>query len=91
MPAGRLLSSITVMMALFILCQLAPSAIPVIVLSRSPGFQLSTIWHLGVASVWSQLALGLVLLRREYGKRLAFAVPGKNGLGLSASAAVLTE
>jgi Na+-driven multidrug efflux pump len=47
-------------------------SIPVIVLSRSPGFQLPTIWHLGVISVWAQLTLGLLLLRREYGKRLAF-------------------
>ena len=51
----------------------------------------STIWHLGVLSVWLQLALGLVLLRREYGKRLAFGVPAKSGLGLPASATALTE
>ncbi len=49
-------------------------AIPVIVLSRSPSFRRSTIWHLGVMSVWLQLALALVLLRREYGNRLAFNV-----------------
>jgi putative MATE family efflux protein len=66
-------------------------AIPVIVLSRSPSFQLSTIWHLGVISVWSQLALGLVLLRREYGKRLAFGVAAEGGLGPPAGAAALAE
>ena len=48
-------------------------AIPVFVLSRAPGFQLTTIWHLGVFSVWSQLALALLLLRREFSRRLNFA------------------
>ena len=66
-------------------------AIPVIVLSRSPGFQLSTIWHLGVISVWSQLALALVLLRREYGKRLAFGITPAGGVALPASTAALAE
>ncbi len=47
--------------------------IPVFILARSPGFALSTIWRLGVFSVCAQLALGLVLLRREYARRLRFA------------------
>jgi Na+-driven multidrug efflux pump len=48
-------------------------AVPIVVLARSPGFDLSTIWRLAVASVWAQLALALVLLRREFARRLAFA------------------
>jgi Na+-driven multidrug efflux pump len=47
-------------------------AAPVIVLSRSAGFELTTIWHLSVVSVWCQLALALLLLRREFARRLAF-------------------
>jgi putative MATE family efflux protein len=71
------------------LVRVAMVSIPVIVLSRSPGFELPTIWHLGVISVWTQLALGLVLLRREYGKRLAFGVAV--GGGLPGGAAALAE
>lgn len=48
-------------------------AIPVFVLARSPGFELATIWQLGVISVFVQLALGLALLRREFSLRLRFA------------------
>ena len=47
--------------------------IPVFILARAPGFALSTIWRLGVVSVCAQLALALLLLRREYGRRLRFA------------------
>ena len=48
-------------------------AVPVVVLSRRPGFALATIWTLAVLSVWAQLAVALLLLRREYGRRLRFA------------------
>jgi putative MATE family efflux protein len=47
-------------------------ALPIAWLSKSSDFQLTTIWHLGVVSVWCQLALGLLLLRREYARRLVF-------------------
>src|SRR5204862_8194856 len=40
--------------------------IPVVVLSRMPGFQLSTIWYLSVAAVIVQLALAMYLLSREF-------------------------
>ncbi len=45
--------------------------VPVVILSRRPGFELSTIWRLAVASVWVQLAVAMVLLKREFGRRLA--------------------
>lgn len=48
-------------------------SVPVIILSRAPGFALSTIWHMAVLAVWAQLALGLLLLRREYARRLTWA------------------
>lgn len=47
-------------------------AIPSFVLARMPGFQLRWIWYLSVASVLVQLTLSMLLLRREYGRRLQF-------------------
>ena len=47
-------------------------AIPVFLLSRQPGFQLHWVWWLSAASVLLQLALSLLLLRREFGRRLQF-------------------
>jgi len=49
-------------------------AIPAVLLSRTPGFQLVWIWYLSVASVFVQLTLSMLLLRREFRRRLAFAV-----------------
>lgn len=48
-------------------------AIPAVLLSRMPGFTLTWIWHLAVASVLVQLAVGMLLLRREFTRRLAFS------------------
>ena len=50
-------------------------AIPAYLLSRVAGFQLDWIWYLSVGSVFLQLTLSMLLLRREFGKRLAFAAP----------------
>ena len=49
-------------------------AIPAVALSRLPGFQLHTIWYLSMGAVFVQLALSMLLLRREFGRRLNFAV-----------------
>ncbi|HEY2931892.1 MAG TPA: MATE family efflux transporter [Acidobacteriota bacterium] len=51
-------------------------AIPAFILSRIPGFQLHWIWYLSVGSVLVQLALSMLLLRREFGRRLRFAEIG---------------
>ena len=48
-------------------------AIPAVILSRSPGFQLRWIWYLSMGAVLVQLALSLLLLRREFRRRLVFA------------------
>jgi putative MATE family efflux protein len=48
-------------------------AVPVLVLARLPGFALVTIWYLAAVSVFVQLGLALLLLRREFGRRLRFA------------------
>jgi putative MATE family efflux protein len=45
-------------------------AIPVVMLSRSPGFDLVWVWYLSVASVTLQMVLSLYLLRREMRLRL---------------------
>lgn len=46
--------------------------VPVILLSRHPGFTLRWIWYLSVASVTLQLVMTLLLLRREFNLRLRF-------------------
>ena len=48
-------------------------AVPVIVLSRQPGFQLATIWYLSVFAVVVQMVANLTLLNREFRLRLSFA------------------
>jgi putative MATE family efflux protein len=50
-------------------------AIPALLLSRHPGFQLSWIWHLSVAAVVLQVACNLTLLRAQFRRRLTFAAP----------------
>ena len=47
-------------------------AIPAFALSRLPGFQLRWIWYLSAGAVYVQLTISLLLLRREYAKRLGF-------------------
>ena len=47
-------------------------AVPVLWLARLPGFQLSTIWYISVGAVLVHLALSLLLLKREFNRRLSF-------------------
>ena len=46
-------------------------AIPIIVLSRQPGFDLKTIWYLSAFGVAVQMIGNLLLLRREFHRRFA--------------------
>jgi putative MATE family efflux protein len=48
-------------------------AIPALVLARMPGFQLRWMWYLSMGAVLVQLALSMLLLRREFGRRLVAA------------------
>jgi putative MATE family efflux protein len=48
---------------------------PALVLSRLPGFQLRWVWFLAVASAVVQVSANLVLLRREFARKLGFAPP----------------
>jgi putative MATE family efflux protein len=45
-------------------------AVPVLLLARTPGFALRWIWYISVAAVVVQLAMNLLLLRREFRIRL---------------------
>jgi Na+-driven multidrug efflux pump len=47
-------------------------AVPAILLSRTPGFQLIWVWYLSVGAALVQVALSMLLLRREFNRRLAF-------------------
>lgn len=49
-------------------------AVPVVVLSRHPGFMLRWIWYLSIASSTLQMVLNLLLLRREFNLRLSAPV-----------------
>jgi putative MATE family efflux protein len=46
--------------------------LPALVLSRRPGFQLHELWYLSVATVTLQLVVNILLLRREFGRKLNF-------------------
>ena len=54
--------------------RLALITVPAVLLSRTPGFELHTIWYLSVGAVFVQLALSMYLLSREFGRRLHFVV-----------------
>jgi putative MATE family efflux protein len=47
--------------------------IPAIIMSHAAGFALRWIWYLAVASTVFHALLNLLLVRREYGRRLTFA------------------
>jgi len=47
-------------------------ALPAYLLSLKPGFAIRDIWELSVASVAIQAVLNLILLRREFRRRLTF-------------------
>jgi putative MATE family efflux protein len=64
-------------------------AVPVLLLAGRPGFALHWVWYLSVATVWVQLALSLLLLRREFARRLDFGVRAPVGAPAAAPAAAV--
>jgi Na+-driven multidrug efflux pump len=48
-------------------------AVPAYVLSLQPGFQVKYVWYVSVASVLVQATLNVVLLQREFKRKLNFA------------------
>jgi len=53
--------------------RIAVVAIPAFLIARLPGFELQWIWYLSVVAIVVQLAVTLLLLRREFQRRLNFA------------------
>lgn len=52
-------------------------ALPAYWLSRQPGFQMAHVWYLSVVAVTLQLVANMLLLRREFARRLAFEAPAE--------------
>ena len=52
--------------------RIALVAIPALIFVQMPGFQLNWIWYLSAGAVYAQLALSMLLLRREFRRRLVF-------------------
>jgi putative MATE family efflux protein len=44
-----------------------------VIIARAPGFQLTWLWYLSAISIFLQLALSMLLLRREFGRRLSWS------------------
>jgi putative MATE family efflux protein len=51
----------------------ALAVIPAYLLSSAPGFALSWIWTMAACAVFVQMTMNVLLLRREYRRKLAFA------------------
>jgi putative MATE family efflux protein len=50
--------------------RMALVVVPALALARTPGFQLHWVWYLAMGTVYVQLALSFLLLRREFARRL---------------------
>ena len=66
-------------------------AVPAILLAQKASFQLDWIWYLSVGAVLVQLTLSLLLLRREFNRRLTFAPHPKLDNTAIATAMVAAE
>jgi putative MATE family efflux protein len=64
-------------------------ALPAALLSRLPGFQIKHIWYLSVVSILLQACTNLLLLRREFQKKLTFRESESVGEALPGSAAAV--
>jgi Na+-driven multidrug efflux pump len=60
-------------------------AVPAVLISRTPGFEIRQVWYLSVASIVFQMRVNLLLLRHELWKRLRFGEP-ENFIPASATA-----
>jgi len=50
-------------------------AVPAMLISRAPGFEIRQIWYLSVRSIVLQMCVNLLLLLQELRKRLRFGEP----------------
>lgn len=62
-------------------------ALPATYLSRLPGFYIKQVWYLSVASILFQACVNLLLLRREFRRKLVFPEPDSIAPAGSASPA----
>jgi Na+-driven multidrug efflux pump len=46
--------------------------LPAVIMSRTAGFDIKQVWYLSVATILFQAGVNLLLLRREFQKRLVF-------------------
>jgi putative MATE family efflux protein len=60
-------------------------ALPALLISRMPGFEIREVWYLSVGSIVLQMCANLLLLRHEMRKRLRFEEP-ENFIPASATA-----
>ena len=58
--------------ASFVKTRIIGTAVPVIYLSNLPGFTLRWVWLLSAVTIFAQLTISLLLLRREFRRRLVF-------------------
>jgi MATE family, multidrug efflux pump len=57
------------------LTRLVLFAVPAVLISSAPGFEIREIWYLSVGSIILQMCVNLWLLRHELRKRLRFGEP----------------
>jgi len=57
------------------LTRLVLFAVPALLISRMPGFQIREVWYLSVGTVIFQMCVNLFLFRQELRKRLRFDEP----------------
>src|ERR1051326_712704 len=57
------------------LTRLVVFALPALLISRTPGFEIRYLWYLSVGSIVLQMCVNLLLLRHELGKKLRFDEP----------------
>jgi hypothetical protein len=50
-------------------------AVPALLISRMPGFEIKELWYLLVGSIILQMCINLLLLRHELRRRLRFDEP----------------
>ncbi len=50
-------------------------AVPLMFLTRVDGFELRWVWYLSVATIWVHLTMSLLLLKREFSRKLNFGAP----------------
>src|SRR5262245_36484755 len=67
------------------LTRLALFAVPALLISRMPGFEIREVWYLSVGSIILQMCANLLLLRHDLRKRLRFGEP-ENFIPASATA-----